>query len=73
VSSVAPSGVLRGAIGVMLLLSALKLLGVANWALAVSGAMAAMVVVTVATVRSRTRARRGAASPHTLATADGPA
>ena len=53
-SSIAPSGLLRSAIGVMLLLSGLKLLGVGNVVVATAGAVA-IALVAGAAVGSRRR------------------
>ena len=54
-SSMAPTGLLRGAIGVMLLLSGLKLVEVSNTVLACSGGAAVLVVLAVWAVRARRR------------------
>jgi uncharacterized protein len=54
-SSLAPTGLLRAAIGVMLLLSGLKLVEVSNTVLAASGAAALVVVLGTRAVRSRRR------------------
>ena len=54
-SSMAPTGLLRAAIGVMLLVSGLKLVEVSNAVLAFSGAAAALVVVALWALRSRRR------------------
>ena len=67
-SASAPTGLLRGAIAVMLLLSGLKLLSVSDGVLATSGAAAAAVAVVGALVRSRRRSM-GAAPTAALASA----
>ena len=54
-SASAPNGLLRAAIGVMLLLSGLKLLSVSNAVLVGAGIAAVVVVVVAATVRARRR------------------
>jgi uncharacterized protein len=64
-SAVAPSGLLRGAIAVMLLLSGLKLLSVSNDVLAISGVAAVIAAVAIAILRSR----RPDPEPATLASA----
>ncbi len=55
-SASAPSGLLRSAIGLMLLLSGLKLLGLGNVPLAGAAALGLAAVLTVTTVRRRRRA-----------------